>query len=461
MVVSVRRRWRLLLAGAWSLVACSRDNPAYESDGTSSPDGSSSSSGSGSASVGAPSGSADVGVGSGLGSGADSSSGGEPVCGNGLLEDGEDCDDGNTEADQACSPDCRVPGQVEWSAALDFPMGAERFQASALHAGDLIAVGQAERETDPDPIAVIVRYDVESGAELSRGWLNEGWSRGEAHAVHPDGDRLYVSGDGAIGDMASAFVACFEVDDREQPPSECWDLPLDGSTSRALDVLPEGILVTTGTFTGAGYGLSMVNTDGELSWGWQVPTWDFLSQFEALEVHDGQPIVAGTMDYEAMLADATESPEAFEPSFLLSGTGFNADRAQALAVLGEDVILAGWFNDESTFVDAWIGRYTSDGDPRWERVEDGGSIDDDEIEGIALDGAGNVIAVGMLGNRSIPTVWKLDVSDGSEIWRESYPELGEGDGFFRSVQVDGDIFVVGEQRHAGSDSAGIVLRLAP
>ncbi|HWO26402.1 MAG TPA: DUF4215 domain-containing protein [Kofleriaceae bacterium] len=34
--------------------------------------------------------------------------GGEPVCGNGVVEDGEECDDGNTSNDDACHNDCTL-----------------------------------------------------------------------------------------------------------------------------------------------------------------------------------------------------------------------------------------------------------------------------------------------------------------------------------------------------------------
>lgn len=49
----------------------------------------------------------------------DSTEGGEPVCGNGLVEEGEACDDGNLVAGDGCSATCRPSGEILFDAIYD------------------------------------------------------------------------------------------------------------------------------------------------------------------------------------------------------------------------------------------------------------------------------------------------------------------------------------------------------
>src|SRR5690606_35965873 len=75
--------------------------------------------------------------------------------------------------------------------------------------------------------------------------------------------------------------------------------------------------------------------------------------------------------------------------------GVTADVGYAVAVAADDDLLVGG----STFTlddgrDAWVRRYTSAGAEEWTQTFDGAAHEDDEIHGIAVDPAGNVLVAG-------------------------------------------------------------------
>ncbi len=115
----------------------------------------------------------DGGAGSGdsSGSGVVSSSGDPPlpVCGNGIIEDGEDCDDGEQERCNDCTSDCRRVGIVRAMALYDGHGFSDYFDDVAVDAaGTIVAAGRTATSTDI-PVAhnrVVVAYD----EELSLAW---------------------------------------------------------------------------------------------------------------------------------------------------------------------------------------------------------------------------------------------------------------------------------------------------
>ena len=60
----------------------------------------------------------------------------EPICGNGILQLNEICDDGNTDDDDWCSSDCRVETQPPSRGVVSYTFGGE----SVLHSGESPAV---------------------------------------------------------------------------------------------------------------------------------------------------------------------------------------------------------------------------------------------------------------------------------------------------------------------------------
>ena len=463
------------MLGGWlvvvAVVSCSRANPAYD-DGDASPDEGSADGDGTRGSTGTSPSSITIGEGSGEGSSGSSgegsgeaSTGVAAVCGNGIIEDGEDCDDGNTDEDEQCNPQCRVPGEVVWSVEFAPPdPGLHRFNEAILHQGDLVAVGRAVLQPMSSHEAVVVRYDLETGDERSRGRLPAGWQESEAYSVVAEGGRLFVSGDADISaglDDFSAFAACLEVSNPDAPPASCWRTPLPGAISRGI-IMGDGVLqAVVGPFLQAGMGLAEIRPgDGVVLGTDSVPAIPGTAQLEALVHVQDSLLVGGMLDAEAFVADVTGSMLPPEPFVVRAGGLGLQDSVQTLAAFGADVIAGGWLFEVGSGSEAWIGRYSLRGAQAWEHHFEGGSFETDEIEDVVVDDAGHVIAVGMTSEPSTPTVWKLDGGSGDLIWQRSYPEVSPGDGYFRGVVVDGDIFVVGE-RNEGPSSLGVVMRLVP
>ncbi len=86
--------------------------------------------------------------------------GAAPLCGNGLEELGEDCDDGNQTDEDGCNADCRVSGSLEWMATPD--------GAASLQGNDIVvnpAGGVTVSTVTDEPQTVLTRYTAQ-GDEL-------------------------------------------------------------------------------------------------------------------------------------------------------------------------------------------------------------------------------------------------------------------------------------------------------
>lgn len=457
--------WTLGALGVLASASCSRVNPAYE--GGEGGDVS----GDGGATTSVASGDAtatSIGSASASGTGLDTtdgsgSSGVAAECGNGTVEEGEDCDDGNLEDDATCTPDCRIPGEPEWRVEVHPQIGPNRYNASALHQGDLIAVGRVRLNIGAPYEAVVSRLALEDGTQRSHGYLEGAWQRSEALAVHEDGAQLYISGDAqADSGEFRGLVARFEVSDPDVPPSTAWESPTQiGTTSRAIDIVPEGLAFSLGAFMDAGYGMGSMALDATPLPFVYSPAPEGTARLDVLEQVGGELVVGGMLNQQAYGATVSFAPASLFTTLLLDGTAPGPDRVQGIVNTDGAMVVAGYFTNQNTGRDAFVGRYTMLGDSAWQMQTDAGN--GDEVEDITLDGAGNIIAVGFTGDATttIPTVWKLDVGMGTEIWQRSYPELTDSSpSYFRGVEVAGDIFVVGELGVGGDDSRALAMRLA-
>ena len=75
---------------------------------------------------------------------AEGSSTGSPIeCGNGEVEEGEECDDSDLESDDACRADCTIPYEVEWTLTENGPEdGRDNFvDITVLDDGNLLVLG--------------------------------------------------------------------------------------------------------------------------------------------------------------------------------------------------------------------------------------------------------------------------------------------------------------------------------
>ena len=224
-----------------------------------------------------------------------------PVCGDGLVQAGEECDDGNQDDADCCTSACTKgqdePGQVCWTVTLEGDKNGED-QAGGIAvdaAGDLyVAALVVDTLTGPD--ALIRKLDP-----------------------------------GGVG---------------------VWTQQYDGGANgpdAALEIAaePSGFMVAVGRQTVAmgqpsEFWLSKCTPTGQIVW-----------QFT-----DGAPIAGA-----------------------------------AAALHGDDPVIAGNIKQNGD-TNAWVRKYDENGTQLWTAVHAGASGGLDSLGGVAVDGAGNVIAVG-------------------------------------------------------------------
>jgi len=156
--------------------------------------------------------------GSSSGGSSSTSEGGDlpvAVCGNGVVEPGEFCDDGNTLPADACHPLCVEPYEAVWTAAYDQSGFDDRGFALAVDdaAGAIYVAGFTTAAEVTGDDLLVQRYDLE------RGGLEWTWSR-DAGTATDRAEDLLVDGDGNVivggvetieGTTERAWLASFDA----------------------------------------------------------------------------------------------------------------------------------------------------------------------------------------------------------------------------------------------------------
>lgn len=401
----------------------------------------------------------------GMGEGTSGSTTGDLLrCGDGVLDPGEACDDGDDEPGDACSPECRLPWTVEWETRWTPNEGPTRFFGATRVDDNLFVTGRALRAGGAVPTPIAARFDLSDGAFVQSVDVG-GFAEGEGLEIAVGDGQLFVAGEHGDLQNQSGFLAALTFDDiGGLEPT--WTRDVLGTRSNGVSAELTGVMVTVGEFSVRGHGLARYDLDGTLQWEWIRTTEPRnASQVFGLGGRDELLLVAAMIDTNAVVAQAVDAATGmFDPIVTASGTGTGDDAAQVVHVVSDGFIAAGYLVGEDTGRDAWIARYGTAGELRWRRVFNGGSDDRDEIEDVAVLASGDVVAVGMLGEPPVPTVWRVDDDDGSVRSEVGFKDPAWTEGFFRAVDVAGDeIFIAGERRQGedGSVGVGIVARLVP
>jgi hypothetical protein len=117
-----------------------------------------------------------------------------------------------------------------------------------------------------------------------------------------------------------------------------------------------------------------------------------------------------------------------------------------------NVIVAG-FEQGATSRDVWVRKYDPAGTELWTHVHDDAEMLEDQAEGVAVDGADNIVVTGREGSSTSANRWwvrKLDPA-GTELWTMvDEGRTAEGaEAFGVAVTSSGDIAVVGRELAAG------------
>jgi cysteine-rich repeat protein len=341
-------------------------------------------------------------------------------CGDGSVDAGEDCDDGNEVNSDGCNTDCRESGSTLWTIDFaadydvpDFPLGGTLSfdQVAVAQNGSIgvaagILLGGTEGENailigDVDVGGDTSWTDVISSDEAGHHYFSVGLSRSD--------EALVTCGFHGTG-LGSAFVIMYSADGER-----IWTVESNTPSSGAFDciLLPDGDVMTIGNESQDTDLRRYDGADGSLVW----------------SDGDGASLAfALARRSDGLIAVATEDPASvqyFTENGVLDSTfDLPLSPVHGLAT-GPD------FSEVvATAAEAMKLRRYEDGLFRWERALPAAGYG-----AVAIDSAGAVVVVG----RANDDIWVRKLSpDGNEVWTNSYAGNGGGEDIAKSVAIGSD-----------------------
>lgn len=380
----------------------------------------------------------------------------EPVCGNGVVEGEEECDELDTVSGDGCNPDCVRSGSVRWSEVVASDGGGNDrlFGLTQLVSGDVVAVGYIQAASRD---ILLTRFTVD-GQEVQRVVHDMDGGTDEAEAVVQGGTgRLYVCGRATVGGSSRPWVGRWDAP-LTDPPAYSEALPA-ALTGQCYDIayVTSGQIVAVG---GSG-NTAWAHTfgDGNVAGGTAAtalgPSASRLKS--AVRGPDGLAYVAGQVGDPGVVYQPVSSSDLGLP---LVETA-EVVELQTMVVTTDTIHVGGLLREVETLDDLWVAAYELDGSERWRFAPPMPAID--EVEDLAVDGEGNVYLIGhVVAEFPDRFVAKLDPA-GELVWQRNDYEGSEGDDRGRSIEVlpGGDLIVVAEITGPGGDLDGWIARLAP
>ncbi|MCA9705107.1 MAG: PQQ-binding-like beta-propeller repeat protein, partial [Myxococcales bacterium] len=361
-----------------------------------------------------------------------------PECGNGYVELGEECDDGNRDDGDACSNACQVPCGLEWSTVTLGPTLDSEIE------------GLSVARSDSEQIVV-------------SGRLREITVEMDGTVIEGD-DTVLVQAYDAVGGFAWEQVLG-TADGHARPAGVAVDAAGDVYVAATLDAADGGTAIRAYKLAAAdGMQLWTHDFDGPL------PGEDE-EAFGIAVGPDGQPVISGQArvadgddDVWLRKLDAADGTEVWTQTHSGVGSGgFSIDDGGPLAIApdGAIFVLARIYEDFQT-VRGTLLRFGADGGPpTWTFTPDvPGASQVFFLGAIAVDDAGAPAmvvtrpAVGING-----WLFRLDAA-GQEVWsrtHEQFIQPGIGDEWrFEGLAFDGDELVIlgrvyDDQRIPGSE----------
>jgi cysteine-rich repeat protein len=213
-----------------------------------------------------------------------------PLCGNGVLDPDEECDDANVIDGDGCQSDCTLGGGGEELWTLEDEGFGAGLSVLALPDGGFVVAASP---------SALLRFDAD-GQQLWTRTLDFEESRVGSLALAPDGDVLVVGNaiidpDFAIGEL---WVSELSVGDG----SEQWlarpDIPLLSRWGNVIASGPDGALRVGGFNGGEGGSIVLMvglAADGTLQWWEEAPELgnDYAEATSVVVLPDGSTVFAG------------------------------------------------------------------------------------------------------------------------------------------------------------------------
>ena len=394
-----------------------------------------------------------------------SDSGGAGICGDGVVDDGEECDDGNDDdtddcvgecawatcgdgfvhatdeacddhnlvEDDGCDNECRTPGTLLWSLVTDGAVNGSDQGQAVTTASDGTAIVVADQWTDGGEVIWLLEDMDEDGPE---GWTFEYETRSTAAAVAADpSDNLVVLGYSFLPDNAGhrTYLRKFAADGTPEWTREPEDLLVTELATDSTGSIYVSGLVTAPDLTLEGR-LRRYDADGNTVWTVDhddPDDQDVRPDAVAVDPSD-EVIVAGsivhpTEGWSIYLrkydADGTELWTVSPPS------ANGSDIANCVATDASGNIVVGGWRDGGLF----LAKYDPDGTEQW-TLDAGGP----HVADVAIDLDGNIVITGSDNHDAV--VRKYD-PDGATVWTSTWNGEDDLSDAGRGVAVDDEGYI--------------------
>jgi cysteine-rich repeat protein len=373
-------------------------------------------------------------------------------------------------------------GSIVWQRTVDGAAppeneaGAEVYRAVALAAGgDVVAAGRVVGLTTGND-ALVARHAALDGTPLWQVTLDGGAGAGDdaqGVAVDASGDVFVAGAMTALGSL-TAQPALVKLGGEDG--SERWRTLLSGEmgTGRAVVVDGTGDVLVGGDVGPDLFVAKHAGGDGTEMWRVDVPgeLGEAVARGLAL-LPGGGAVVVGRLVSAATARDfvvvAVGADGAERWRYVLDGAAVDpddADEAFGVAVDGAgDVVVAGMISNVATRDDGIVVKLDgATGTEKWRLVIDGENSRNDDLNAVAVDAAGDVVAVGGLRNggsgRDL-AVLSIDGATGAERWRRSVDGGANGNdvGFAAAVDGAGNALAAGRTRDGEAGDGFMVLKL--
>jgi cysteine-rich repeat protein len=416
-----------------------------------------------------------------------------PMCGNGIVEVHEDCDDMNLVDGDGCNA-CVASGTIAWQTRLENDGDDLGHGIAVAATGEIYVAAQHSGQNGNAWVQLLAADGTTGWSDFVFGSLPDAALGIAVATALPDGKEvieraLFVVGYQTPPDdpdeppppvLENQFVR--RLDDDGSGPSQDWSSSYNSAedgNDRALDVeIAPGLdrVVVVGYAREAGgvdadatiraYPATSSNDAWFFATGIDANRDDFATAgaidedgrvWAVGERHDGDGDVDAWIAHIAVDEDLVPSRQ-----WLAVVNAADSDDAFT------DVALAP--NDELVAVGhrgarAWIAGFAAqtrpgvDTEPRWQ-IEPPGLVEDAVLHGLAIDGAGALVVVGAVATADRGTdawVQKLDPALEHSIWSSSIDGSAHGDDIARAVAIGPDdaVLVVGDRLELADDDDGV------
>ncbi len=359
----------------------------------------------------------------------------QPVCGNGVMEGDEACDDGNDAPADGCSPQCVISGTPIWETVLagDAGLDDRAWSLAILAPSDVVICG-LEGTTEVTTEAFYGRLSGSDGAVQWSDTFPADDSVAEAVAVSLANELI-------VGGSADGSPWLRKVDGDGEV---IWETR--PAIARLRGIAPNvGGAMLAGSASDADGSAQAVLVgiraeDGDEEWRQVLPAGDAFTSIARRSTND--VLLLATMgSNRALVQGGKDGVDVLAVIEALAN-----DQAQGLGLRGDSAVIGGYVDTADGF-DWWIGVYDG-ATQRWAQSNSfiEGVAVADEFEDVAFMPDGSVVGVGLITNDDKDIWVAVFDAEGGMTWSRVLPEDNRGDDVARAVAVapDGSIVVAGE-----------------